>query len=533
MYNLLIVDDEPVILKSLCQTILELREDKFVVYSASSAISALEIFQNTRIDLLLADIRMPGIDGLQLMRLVEEQWPGCRTIFLTGHSEFDYARQAVRPSIIAYILKSEGDEALLAALDEGYERLDREYEEQSHRLALDTSLELALPLIRCECLRQMISEENWDEEKKAKLHENLRTADVVIHTDRPFILVLVQMEPGWNAITQRKIQNAIEEVLKHHYSMISASVTKHVLLLAVQSAPENLSPIKVKNLLEIALNLCSHALVPQPQILVYDSTLMLEKLPSAYGTLYHMRLELNGVAGVRCCDPGECNSSFTWRSKISIMGAFRIEGFSECLATGNRDEYFKLLEQLLQEIKAPSLPTATTIFATLSSLLLQAIHNQLPKESNFFSRIPLEYLVNYHMHSGFSAAIQFLDDVAEEYFKIRNEVNSTTRSHIIHRITEYVMKNIAGDLSLTRLSELVGLHPSYLSKLYRDATGISINQYVVNQRLRAAQDLLADPFLKIHEIVAMTGLNTPSYFTHYFKKHIGITPQEYRTSILK
>ena len=89
MYNLLIVDDEPLILESLYQMISKKRDRQFVVFKAGSALESLKIFREHRIDLLMTDICLPETNGLKLRDKIQENWPECFTIFLTGQEEFE------------------------------------------------------------------------------------------------------------------------------------------------------------------------------------------------------------------------------------------------------------------------------------------------------------------------------------------------------------------------------------------------------------------------------------------------------------
>ena len=89
MYNLLIVDDEPLILESLYQMISKKRDRQFVVFKAGSALESLKIFREHRIDLLMTDICLPETNGLKLRDTIQENWPECFTIFLTGQEEFE------------------------------------------------------------------------------------------------------------------------------------------------------------------------------------------------------------------------------------------------------------------------------------------------------------------------------------------------------------------------------------------------------------------------------------------------------------
>ena len=95
MYNLLVVDDEPLILESLCQMLQKNRKDQFFIFKAQNAQEALGILKERHIDVMMTDICMPGMDGIKLRDLVHKQWPDCQNIFLTGQAYFMYSKEAV------------------------------------------------------------------------------------------------------------------------------------------------------------------------------------------------------------------------------------------------------------------------------------------------------------------------------------------------------------------------------------------------------------------------------------------------------
>ena len=150
IYHLLIVDDEPMILAGLAGMVRKRFEGKFLVYQADCAEEALKIFRDLRIDLLMTDIRMPGMNGLDMAKVVAKEWPDCLTVFLTGHSEFDYARRAVEGRTFAYVLKLDGDNAICDVISRAYDRLECEYDEKSRRLRMTESWKETLPLLRQE-----------------------------------------------------------------------------------------------------------------------------------------------------------------------------------------------------------------------------------------------------------------------------------------------------------------------------------------------------------------------------------------------
>ena len=166
------------------------------------------------------------------------------------------------------------------------------------------------------------------------------------------------------------------------------------------------------------------------------------------------------------------------------------------------------------------------LFCTLSSQLLNAIANFLPQDNQSFDEIDAQKLSNFRIYADFSKAIIY--EMAHVYFQARRSLHMDSRSRIVHVVNSYIKENLSKDLSMVVLGDYVGLNPAYLSRIYKETAGQSINSYISDQRTVLAKKLLKDPTIKIQKIAEMTGMRTASYFTHYFKKYVGISPQEYR-----
>ena len=130
IFRLLLVDDEPHVTGALSLQ-LEARED-MDVYIANSAAETLNVLRKTRIDLMVSDIRMPGMTGLELLSRVQKEQPDCKVILLTGYADFNYVYEAMRQGAAGYVLKNESDETLLEQIDKVLSEIRKE--EQTRRL---------------------------------------------------------------------------------------------------------------------------------------------------------------------------------------------------------------------------------------------------------------------------------------------------------------------------------------------------------------------------------------------------------------
>lgn len=144
--NLLIVDDEMEILEWLAEIFTQEFDRKISVYTAPSAREALRLLEEVRFDVVLTDIKMPGMDGITLFERIKENWPRCKTVFLTGYRNFDDLYRVIQHRDVKYLLKTEGDAEILSAVRASFDELDNELEEmlfqaeKLERLKVDSSL---------------------------------------------------------------------------------------------------------------------------------------------------------------------------------------------------------------------------------------------------------------------------------------------------------------------------------------------------------------------------------------------------------
>ena len=124
MYQVLLVDDEALITDGLAEYLARRAPERFEILKAYSGAGALEIAGRMRVDILVTDIEMLGLDGLAVRRRVQALWPQCRAIFLTAHANFEYAYQAIQDPPARYLLKSEGFERLAQILEQTAAELD-------------------------------------------------------------------------------------------------------------------------------------------------------------------------------------------------------------------------------------------------------------------------------------------------------------------------------------------------------------------------------------------------------------------------
>lgn len=171
LYRILVVDDEELITDSLAGMLAEAPQYELDVYKAYSGSEALELLNEQQFDIVVSDICMPGISGIGLAQKIREKWPLCHVIFQTGYDDFQYAQQAIRQRVTHYILKSEGDEVLLAAIGECIRRLEEDARKQADLIRVQEENQVYKAMIRRKQIQNLF---RFDQEKEENFSIDLK-----------------------------------------------------------------------------------------------------------------------------------------------------------------------------------------------------------------------------------------------------------------------------------------------------------------------------------------------------------------------
>ncbi len=157
MYSILIADDEPVVVDCMREDIKWDELDISDVFSAYSGEQALSILNDNHVDVILTDIRMPGIDGIELADIVQKKWPFTKTIFLSGYNDFEYAQKAVAINIFSYILKPAPYSEVCDVVRLALRQIDKQLARLAYVNDLDKRVKIAQPVLKERLLAELLS----------------------------------------------------------------------------------------------------------------------------------------------------------------------------------------------------------------------------------------------------------------------------------------------------------------------------------------------------------------------------------------
>jgi two-component system response regulator YesN len=210
----------------------------------------------------------------------------------------------------------------------------------------------------------------------------------------------------------------------------------------------------------------------------------------------------------------------------------RFESLAVFLENGQKQHFFNeyvRLTSLVNEAYAQVESLKLEIHVTLAAIFLSYI-NRWGLLVEIGDRHDLSKLGRFDRHLPWKQIADYYAQLAESLFDMKWNGQIYQENDVIKHIQWYVEQNLAGELSLTRIGEVVGHNPYYLSKLYKQITGEGLSDYIMFVRLKRAKELLTQNVLKINDISISVGFLSEQSFYRFFKKAAGITPQEYKNT---
>ncbi|NOU62623.1 response regulator [Paenibacillus sp. LMG 31461] len=557
MLNLMIVDDESVAVNLLSNALEEWGKYELTINKAYSGIEALDRIQERRLDILLTDIRMPGMNGLELADHVLDLWPRCKIIFLSGYNDFEYIQKAIRKGGMDYILKAEDDELIFQAIEKAAEEIKTELHEGSILKKAQELMQQAIPTMRRDYFMEMLGGEMGSEAARVK-----RFAELDIHLDpmHDVYLVVGRVDDwGTNLSTSDRtllsysIQNIAEEFLADKFRFLFLLYDRFRFVWFIQPKQFALpqgeeAEVAWERVRQFVKGTSESIQATCSQLLKLPISLMLSSKPSSWekaaGQFDSLKLNLSSglirseeklVVEPSSDAAGLERSSKTFFAEMAVRNHMRKLDLLEAhLDSGDKvqfvqhfHEFTRLSNMELSETKLTYL--TMEMFANLSSFFLSYMSRRnLIDELG--APMKLDKYVQFDNHSSWEAALAYFRQLGEMGADFNGRLQQERTHEMIRILHQYVHDYMREDLTLTRLAEVVYLSPPYLSRLYKQLTGNNLTDYVTEQRMVRAKKLLKNTTMKIHEIAYEVGFESAPYFTRVFKKLTGSTPIEYRES---
>jgi two-component system response regulator YesN len=518
MYSYIVVDDEHIIRKGTIAKLQEMKGQAACAGEAEDGEAALALIERCSPDIIITDMNMTVMDGMQLLPLVMERYPNIQLIIISGYKDFEYVKQAIFAHAADYLLKPFSREDLMAAMAKAIAALAARRMPAQGILSSSEEIELAHYDYDLHTLKSNLMSES---SPAGELTSNrLR---LVNQNHEFFVIATASAQPQETALYDEFLQSGGFGDLALHLSYPNSKLVEVLVLFL----PENAALPHQWLCKQVAASLGSllEAEGRGGEVLmgVSDPYSDLHQLRSAFKQAIQALNEHIPGDGARVYSAGEGgrgSAHFEWEKEQELL--FRLEA-------GMEDKVAFLISALFDEWSSSSIYRMADMKSYCFHLcdyarsVLRSYYE--PRESQSTSRSA--QLVWETIFS--------LEGLREYYTRFFVNISTALGSKSVYaggdtveKIKTYVQRNYMNKLSIELLADLFYLNRSYCSSLFKMQAGTKFVDYVNSVRLEKAKELLRRSDMKMYQVAKAVGYDNVKYFFRVFKAMVGCTPEKYR-----
>lgn len=544
MYRVMIVDDEPLILAGIA-SLLDWNEYGCEISGkAANGQQALKLMEEQKPDIVITDIKMPGMDGIGFMKAVKERgWDDVIFILLTNLEEFSLARQALSLGAVEYLVKMELTEEKLAdSLKLAMERREMKRKAEAAGTAVTVSREEAVRgyieklLTDGGTFSGGASSGNAGEASAQNQGEGYDSC-----LRRP-VLAIISFNYGYEGFSsdftredQKKVisfaENIIEQMVKgyfDHSCLVRRELNSLVLVMSTDGIEDYREQIRslgekiisvVKDYFEVSVSV---AVSSRKESLGEFGALLYEAMSATNHYFYH---SLDPVVFYS----EECETSARHTGSFHI--GFLKKDLSQAVALNDSGRLEEILNQvacLLREhnpSRQQAVNACANLYFFLSSFFEDGEEPDFPYEVNIMEKLG--------RLGTLGQIIQWINWFKEAVSRILERRRDTRVDKIAEMVREYVMEHYKERITLGQAAEALNISQGYLSTAFKKQSGESFTNYVSAIKIEKAKELIASHQYMMYEVSDLLGFDTPFYFSKVFKKVTGMSPKEYEAQCLK
>lgn len=531
--KILIVDDEPLVRNGLLYKINWEDMGFRAIGAACNGLEAIEMIRREQPDVVLTDIQMPGMTGIALADWLKDAYPDIAVIFLSGYSEFDYAKSAIELQAAHYLLKPVEVDELLRILGKLRTAINERNSRRKQYEEATALLRRHMPVLRerflLDALNARLSrEELW---KESAFYRVDLTAPMYGVAKIEFSKYRANQGYDKSEFEAEKLRltaayGRLAELSEHmhlvpegqHHLIVLCGLDHHGQVFATNEAQAG-RPF---------VSLLEERILHEESGIV-QVTVGLSSYYSGVESWHQLYMEAGeALAGKHYLGCGRIISYRELTQKHDfVVPAFDREKLKLMLLSGRsqdvRDylrEHFHTLKLNYSAFVRNEFMIFDLIAAVTDILKIHAASHVTQLEAGLLERMIKADTLD-----------ELEDDMAEFIFQCIALMEKSTIAYsegIVGRVAEYLQAHYMENINLKTISAEISVHPSYISRVFHEKTGSSFTDYLIEIRMQKAKQLLLNTNLNVSQISRQVGYNNEKYFSRSFKKWAGVTSQEYR-----
>lgn len=549
MIKVFLVEDEYAIREGIKRSIHWERDGFELVGEAGDGEVALPKIIKSKPDILITDIRMPFMDGLELSRLVKSEMPDIKIIVLSGYDDFNYAKQAISIGVEEYILKPVSEETLMEELKKVAEIIRKEKQENEARekyvhdmeeirileqqkflhdmidgkLSIQESMTLGKKLgieVTAECysilLMQVFSGNSGESDFDAYsgIKEDIYSRIKDNCNDIPNVFLYDQVGDVLCFLIKADSEEELRDMIRRGTESIRKLMKDHMDMLYFMAIGKIVERIRDVNIsyADASRKFAERYMLEESAI--FDGTEKKDKKSGKADPVIEEKAATDKI-DLNSIDAGKISQKtilhFLKNGTIAEVDDFTEEYFSSI--------GYEVMESMMlrQYVLVEALLSAAAFMKTVG------VEGKELEEILGDTKDPTGYA------SSVDSAREYIQKLLNTILEYRNKLSDQKYIEIIDKAKEYIQNNYQnGDMSLQSVALEVNVSSNHFSAIFRKETGETFIDYLTEVRMEKARTLLVCTAMKTSEIGFQVGYRDPHYFSYIFKKTQGMSPKEYR-----
>jgi len=535
VYKLILVDDEAEVREGMLRRIDWEAGGFLIAGEAENGREALELVERDPPDIVITDISMPVMDGMELGRTLRERFPLVKVVFLTGFDEFAYARQAVQMQAEDYLLKPVTAAAVFELLGRLRAKLDEEAAHLEDVRQLRAAWNLSKPLLRDKFLSSLLRKP-----LRREWIDRARGLGVALEAQGYLVAALAVDECGLGAsefhddpdLAQYAVLNLANELVERHMPHHAVLDEDRVLVLFLLSTPDAATAyaqvwtalesirVSVERYLRFTVSIGVGGAVDTPERIHRSGAEALRALE------YRVIHGANRILYIQDMEQGGAD--------LPQVGPDQTNPLRLAVKVGEREGIRQAVDAFFHPFAA-EVPSLAGVQAWLLGLLGQIVgiaaelgvpmDAVLPAGHTWMTPLALETMGEIRA---------WVTAVCESLGARASGQRQSGARQLVEQAKACVRTHYADpELSVPSVAAALHLSPSYFSALFKKETGETFLNHLVRTRMDVARELLGTTDMKTADIAERVGYPDPHYFSYFFKKNMGISPKEYRAGLRK
>lgn len=530
MYRIILIDDEPLILAGIASLICWEEHDCCIVGKATNGHTAIDLILDTRPDIVITDIRMPVMNGLELIQACKEKNCEFAFIFLTNLEDFQLAKEAVHLGATDYLVKLDlKPQTLIQALERAKEhcsRMESHHNKELYALLLKDSRKQ----LEQNYFSQLLLTPPSDSEFafNPEIDASYRNAYLLLLQMKPEQILFGQTEPYDFQFISSQLLDVVSGIGTRYFSSHAMLMPqKDTMLLVVSPKAESdnekaLSEFCTKVNVALGTYFALTALFGISQKSRETSQLpqALSEARSALGRCYYdsaLGISFYQDQKSRLRQPAQREFNINFLKKS--MSAAVLENESQDLK-----EIFRELSELFAQYK-PDKPQAVSACINIYSYLHDLLQNESTRENAFPYSIDIAKQL-----SGLGSLddiLLWLDSFCEKICAMLAERKEKRSDKFVYMAKRYIHEHYREKLTLSEIAEHLTISPGYLSSTFSRYMNKTVSDYIAEVKIEHAKELIDSGQYLIYEIADQLGFENAYYFSKVFKKVTGMAPKNY------